>query len=175
MPAFAFVLVAVAIGLATGVLFGTQSSVNGYLGQRLAHPLQASLISFAVGTVILFFLTVASGTFPPEFRGSPLRMPWWAWTGGAIGVLVVSTSLYFVPRVGSLVWFATIITGQMTAALTLDHFGLLGNPRIAASPLRVLGLLLLMAGVFVIVLAQRGEAGPRIESVAVESGQNVVE
>ena len=39
----------------------------------------------------------------------------------------------------------------------LDHYGLLGNPRADASPLRLFGAGLLIAGVLVIVQAKRLE------------------
>ena len=151
------VFVAITIGLLAGCLLGTQPSVNGQLGRHLEHPLQASLISFASGTTILLLLTLASGVFPPAFTTTPRDLPWWIWFGGAIGVVLVTTSLILVPRVGSLPWFAAVMTGQTVAALVLDHYGLLGNPRAEASPLRLLGAGLLIAGVLVIVQAKRLE------------------
>jgi transporter family-2 protein len=154
---FGIVLIAVAIGLLAGCLLGTQPSVNGQLGRNLEHPLQASLISFASGTTILLIVTLVSGVFPPAFTTSPRDLPWWIWFGGAIGVVLVTTSLILVPRVGSLPWFAAVMTGQTVAALVLDHYGLLGNPRSHASPLRLLGAGLLIAGVLVIVQAKRLE------------------
>ena len=157
MQGFGLVFVAVMIGLAAGCLLGTQPSVNGQLGRNVAHPLQASLISFASGTAILLVLTILSGHFPPNFTTPPRELPWWIWFGGAIGVVMVTTSLILVPRVGSLAWFAAVMTGQTVAALLLDHYGLLGNPKSAASPMRLLGAGLLIAGVLVIVQAKRIE------------------
>ncbi|MGI9472957.1 MAG: DMT family transporter [Rubripirellula sp.] len=154
---FGFVLVAVVIGLFAGCLLGTQPSVNGQLGKHLEHPLQASLISFSSGTAIILLLSFASGVFPPAFTSAPSGLPWWIWFGGAIGVILVTSSLILVPKVGSLPWFAAVMTGQTIAALLLDHFGLLGNPRTEASPLRLLGAGLLIAGVLVIVHAKRVE------------------
>jgi transporter family-2 protein len=62
------------------------------------------------------------------------------------------------------------MTGQTVAAMLLDHFGLLGNPRAEASPLRLLGASLLIAGVLVIVQAKRtehsqgvGSSGPEVK------------
>ena len=49
------------------------------------------------------------------------------------------------------------MTGQTIIAIVLDHYGWLGNPRSAASPLRLLGAVLLVAGVLVIVQAKRLE------------------
>ncbi len=151
------VVIAIVIGLLAGGLLGTQPSVNGQLGRHLEHPLQASLISFASGTAILLVLSLASGVFPPAFTASPQALPWWIWFGGAIGVVLVTTSLILVPRIGSLPWFAAVMTGQTLAAIVLDHYGLLGNPRAEASPLRLLGAGLLIAGVLVIVQAKRLE------------------
>lgn len=159
MHGFGLVLTAIAIGLVAGCLLGTQPSVNGQLGRNVEHPLQASLISFASGTAILLVLTMANGTFPPRFTTPPLALPWWVWFGGFIGVMMVTTSLILVPRVGSLPWFAAVMTGQTVAALVLDHYGLLGNPKSPASPLRLLGAALLIAGVLVIVQAKRMEYG----------------
>jgi transporter family-2 protein len=152
-----FLLLAVLIGLGAGFLLGTQPSINGQLGRHVQHPLQASMISFASGTAILFVLCLASGNFPPHFNMPASQLPWWIWFGGAIGVVLVTTSLILVPRIGSLPWFAAVMTGQTVAALVLDHFGLLGNPRAHASPLRLLGTGLLVAGVLVIVQAKRME------------------
>ena len=157
MQGFGLVLIAVFIGLFAGCLLGTQPSINGQLGKSLEHPLQASLISFTSGTAIILLLSVASGVFPPVFTTSPRDLPWWIWFGGAIGVILVTSSLILVPKVGSLPWFAAVMTGQTLAALLLDHFGMLGNPRTEASPLRLLGAGLLIAGVLVIVQAKRLE------------------
>jgi transporter family-2 protein len=157
-----FLLVAIAVGLVAGGLLGTQPSVNGSLGKSVAHPLQASLISFGSGTAILLLLTITvGGGFPPEFIVSPRSLPWWIWFGGAIGVLMVSTSLFIVPRIGSLPWFAAVMTGQTVAALLLDHYGLLGNPRSPISALRLFGTLLLVLGVLAIVGAKQMEQGPK--------------
>ncbi len=164
MQGFGIVIVAILIGLVAGSLFGTQPSVNGQLGKYLGHPLQASLISFASGTLIIFVLSVVTGTFPPVFTSPPRDFPWWAWCGGAIGVVLVTSSLILVPRVGSLPWFAAVMTGQTIAALLLDHFGLLGTPRAEASPLRLLGAGLLIAGVLVIVQAKRMEHSQTVRS-----------
>ena len=145
-------LIAICIGLLAGGLLGTQPSVNGSLGKSVAHPLQASLISFGSGTAILVLLVVTiGGGLPPEFVRSPGSLPWWTWLGGAIGVVYVTTSLFFVPRIGSLPWFAAAMTGQTLTALLLDHYGLLGNPETPISSLRVVGTLLLILGMLAIV------------------------
>lgn len=149
---------AILIGLFAGGLLGLQPSVNGSLGKSVAHPLQASLISFASGTAILLLLTIAVGEFPPKFLTSPRQLPWWIWFGGSIGVVMVTTSLFWVPRVGSLPWFAAVMTGQTIVAILLDHYGLLGNPKSSVSAMRLVGAGLLIAGVLLIVAAKQIES-----------------
>lgn len=155
MQGFGIVLIAVLVGLGAGCLLGLQPSVNGQLGQSVSHPLQASLISFAAGTGILLLMSLAMGIFPPAFTTAPSELPKWIWFGGAIGVVMVTTSLILVPKVGSLPWFAAVMTGQTLTALILDHFGLLGNPKSSATPLSLLGAVFLVAGVLMIVQSKR--------------------
>jgi transporter family-2 protein len=168
---FGIVMIAVLVGLAAGCLLGAQPSVNGQLGLSLSHPLQAALISFATGTTILFVLCLAFGVFPPSFQRAPGELPWWIWFGGAIGVVMVTTSLIFVPRIGSLPWFAAVMTGQIVAALLLDHYGLMGNPKASASPLRLLGAGLMIASVLVVVYAKHSEVRNGTGHGEPESGQ----
>lgn len=145
---------AISVGLIAGFLFGTQPSVNGHLSRQLGHPLQASIVSFASGTLILIVLAVVMGVFPPRLQTPVTELPWWCWGGGAIGVLLVTASLIFVPRIGSLPWHATIVTGQLVAAMVLDHFALLGNPHEPMSRTRWIGAGLLIAGVALIFWAK---------------------
>lgn len=149
-----FLSLAIVIGLLAGCLLGAQPSANGQLGRYLAHPLQAATISFATGTLLLILCSVLVGQFPPKFSEPITSLPWWVWIGGAIGTVLVTSSLYFVPRVGSLYWFAAVMTGQVLAALVLDQFGLMGNPRQPANLLRIIGALFLVAGVLCITYSR---------------------
>ncbi len=158
------ILLAVVVGLAAGCLLGAQPSVNAQLGRSVSHPFQATLISFASGTAIVFVLSLLGGNFPPVFTTPPRELPWWVWCGGAIGVVLVTASLILVPKVGSLLWFAAVMTGQMVAAILLDHFGLLGNPQAKASPLRLLGAGLMVAGVLLIVHSKLREQRSNIDA-----------
>lgn len=145
---------AIAVGLLAGCLLGAQPSANGQLGRSLGHPVQAATISFASGTLLLILFSLAIGQFPPKFSVSPSSLPWWVWVGGAIGTVLVTTSLYFVPYVGSLSWFAAVMTGQVLAALVLDQFGLMGNPRQPANLTRLAGAGFLVLGILCITYSR---------------------
>lgn len=108
MPAQALFLLAIIVGIAAGCLLGTQPSVNGTLSRHVGHPLQATLISFGSGCLIVMILATLLGVFPPRFSVPPGKLRWWVWSGGAIGTVLVTASLIFVPKIGSLPWFAAV-------------------------------------------------------------------
>ena len=83
-------------------------------------------------------------------------------------MVYVTTSLFFVPRIGSLPWFAAAMTGQTITALFLDHYGLLGNPKTPVSSLRVIGTMLLVLGVLAIV------GGKQMERIQTTVDENAV-
>ena len=83
----------------------------------------------------------------PAFAGGS---PWISWTGGLFGAIFVGTAILMVPRLGAATTLALIVVGQMFGSLTFDHFGLLGLPQQAASPIRMAGAACLILGVVLI-------------------------
>ena len=76
--------------------------------------------------------------------------PWWSWTGGLIGVFYVNVVVLLTQRLGVGMTLALAIAGQMSAALLLDHAGLLGLPVRQVTARHMLGAALLVAGVVLI-------------------------
>lgn len=141
------VLVLVAIVL--GMLLSAQAGVNAQLRVGLGHPLVAAAVSFVIGTVGLMVATAIARVALPS-ASDAARVPWWAWTGGLLGALYIAASVVLAPRLGAAVLVASIVAGQLAAALVLDHFGLIGFAKQSVTPTRGLGALLLFAGVYLI-------------------------
>jgi transporter family-2 protein len=51
---------------------------------------------------------------------------------------------------GTTLTLATLIVGQLTAALVVDHYGLFGSTVVRLPPFRVVGVALLLLGVALI-------------------------
>ena len=132
-----------------GVGLTLQSAVNARLREAVGAPVLSALISFLVGAAALG-LMAALGVFGrgrlTELGGSP----WWIWIGGLFGAFYVTLAVIGVPRVGTAVVISCAVFGQMAAALVLDSFGWLGVPRAPLNGWRILGGVLLMAGVLLI-------------------------
>ncbi len=135
--------VALAAGTAGTVQFGVNSHLRGVVG----GPVAAATLSFIVGTVALVALTLALNGGLPAF-GDVANAPWWVWTGGLLGAFYVFASVILTPRLGAATTVALILTGQVLASIVIDHFGLFRVASQEATPLRLLGALLIVAGVF---------------------------
>ncbi|MES9996551.1 DMT family transporter [Desulfovibrio aminophilus] len=141
----------VALALLAGALMPVQAGINARLRLTLGTPEQAALVSFAVGTLALAaYALILRLPWPPAAEMS--QAPWWSWTGGVLGAFFVAVTVMLAPRLGAATMMAWIIAGQLAASIALDHFGLVGYALREASPLRMLGAALLVAGA---VLVQR--------------------
>jgi transporter family-2 protein len=141
-------LLPVILVLAAGGMIALQAPTNAMLAKAGGSPVLAALISFAVGTMVLLLVWLASGNRP---RGSAFAgLPGYAWFGGAYGALYVAVAAYAAPRLGLAALITIGIAGQIAVALLLDQFGALGLPRESINIGRIAGALLVIAGVVLV-------------------------
>lgn len=135
--------------VAASTLIPFQAIVNGRLGIALENPFFAAWISFLGGSITLTFLTLIYSFGLPEWpTGKP--MPWYLFTGGLIGTVFVTTVLVVVPKIGTANVVAATVLGQLAMSVIIDHYGIAGVLQRPTGPARIVGCLLLLAGVFLI-------------------------
>jgi transporter family-2 protein len=142
-------LLAVLLGVGAGALVGMQAPINSRLGKSVGTA-QAATFSFLVGTAAL--LVVASfwkGGLGG--LGHVGRAPWWALIGGLLGAVYVTVALVAVRTLGASGLTAVVITGQLIISVVIDRFGLVGVARQQIGTSRIVGLVLLVAGVVLVV------------------------
>ena len=134
--------------LGAGGMIALQAPTNAILARAGGSPVLAALISFAVGTLVLLLVWLASGPRPrvSQFSG----LPTYAWFGGAYGALYVAVAAYAAPRIGLASLITIGIAGQIAMALLLDHIGALGLPQEPINIGRIAGALLVVAGVVLV-------------------------
>jgi len=145
-------LLPIVLALLLGVGLSAQAGINASLRTVLGHPLHATAVSFLVGIAVVFGLALVAGLRTPTAEQWG-RTTWWMYAGGVIGAIYVVGVVALAPRLGAATMMALVVTGQLAAALVLDHFGWLGFATHPISAPRILGGLLLVAGV---VLVRRG-------------------
>lgn len=138
-----------ALTIAAGVFVVTQQVLNANLRIALQSAAWSGLVSYIVGLFCMIVLAVALRDPVPSLSMAG-RMPWWAWSGGLFGALFVGLAMFMVPQLGAATFIALLVTGQMLASITFDHFGWLGLAERSIDPQRLIGAALLIAGVVLI-------------------------
>ncbi len=136
------------VGVSLAVQIGLNATLRHYAGSAMG----AALINFAVGTLALLLLVAFSRGSLPALAGAG-GAPWWAWCGGLLGALFVASSTVLGPLIGGATFLALLVAGQMTAAMLIDHYGVLSFPVRPVDGWRIFGAVLVVAGVF--LLARR--------------------
>ncbi|HDR1021916.1 TPA: DMT family transporter [Pasteurella multocida] len=128
------------IALVAGVALASQAAINSQLAKAMNNePLIATFISFGSGAILL--LIVASiktdlvGNLATAHHHS-----WWKYLGGALGALVVFTTVLLSPKMGITNMLFFIIVGQLIMAMIIDHYGLIHMPVREVNVFKLIGL-----------------------------------
>ncbi len=129
----------------------------------LAVTLQGQCVGVmdrVLGTRESMFMTYGSGGLLATLmmfagRGGNLKawtqVPWYAYTAGALGLIIVGSIGFTVSRLGAAKAFTLIVASQFLLAAVIDHFGLLGAEVRTLDAARAAGLAMIMTGVWLVV------------------------
>ena len=139
------------VGIIAGMLLAVQIAINGQLGRVLHSSTHAALISFFVGTIILMMIV---GIRDRSYKNvkEPIRQsaPWWIWLGGILGGSYVLINVFLVDQIGNGQTVILLLFGQITGSLLVEQFGLFNSIKNKIIPIQILGLIVMVAGVFLI-------------------------
>jgi bacterial/archaeal transporter family-2 protein len=146
----------IGLGLLAGAVLPVQGAVNALLRAELGAPFAVAMTSFVVA-MLAMLLALAAVTYfgngqAPRLAGMA-AMPWWGWLGGLAGAFYVTTVFSAMPQIGAAATVGFTVTGQQFASVLVDRYGLLRLPKNPITPMRMLGLGMLLAGVVLIKTA----------------------
>ncbi|MCM3766189.1 DMT family transporter [Neobacillus niacini] len=127
-----------------GIAVSIQVQINGGLGKKVG-VLEATFISFLVGTLALFFFVLFFG------KGNLLAMatvPKWQLIGGFLGVVYLIIGVYTVPKIGVAATLVAVIAGQIIMGAIIDHFGLFGGTRLPIDLKKMVAIMLLLTSLY---------------------------
>lgn len=135
--------------LVAGIGIPIMAALNAGLGARLANPAYASVILFAVAFAAACFYFLISQGLPEKLP--PAGIPVHFYLGGLFVLFYVLSVTWVAPRfgVGNAVSF--VLLGQLLSMATIDHFGLMGANQYPFSLQRLVGLVFMGIGVFLVV------------------------
>lgn len=138
-----------------GAILPVQVAINTMLGRTVSGaPMQITFVSFCAGALASLAVCFVA-RYPLPATGAIAQTSWWMWIGGCLGMFYVWSTIFATPKIGAALAFSLTITGQMIAAVFLDHYGAIGLTKQVASPTRIAGVVLVILGVFLVAYAKK--------------------
>ena len=138
----------------SGVLIALQARANGELSHRLNNGLEAALVSFGSGLIIIVIISLFNPSIKEGIRNlrsavNEKKIARWKLFAGMLGGTWVAVQTHIVPLIGVAIFSVASIAGQATASLIVDRIGLTGGGkkllskrRVAAAIITVLAVVL---------------------------------
>jgi transporter family-2 protein len=134
---------------AAGACIALQAAANGSLRSNLDDPRYAAFFSIC-GTIVTAVAVMLVLRPTPPAAAAIRSAPWWNWIGGPLGAAIVLAGAVLAPKLGAAAFISAVVAGQLCCSLVLDHFGLMSLPRQELSAARILGAMLVFAGVLLV-------------------------
>jgi len=141
------IILIILIGLAGGVAIGLQSPMSSLLTQRLGIFESVFIVHIGGALIVLLPLLIYGGGKLSQWRS----VPWYTLCAGFFGLIVISALSYMIPRVGVAASITTLVAGQLLVGTILDHYGLLGATVKPLDMTRIIGMSVVLAGVWLTV------------------------
>jgi transporter family-2 protein len=140
----------------SGAMIALQARANGELSHRLDNGLQAALVSFGSGLIIIFVITLFNSKIKEGIKKlrqsvDNKEIARWKLFAGALGGSFVAIQSQIVPLIGVAIFSVASIAGQTAMSLIVDRLGLTGGGKKMISPRRVLAAFLTVLAVLVSV------------------------
>lgn len=130
-----------------GLAVTLQGQFMGLMDRALGTK-ESIFITYASGGLIITLLMLATG-------GGNLKnwqgVPWYAFGAGILGLIIVGSIGYVIPRLGVAKGFTLIVATQFVIAALIDHYGFFGAALRPMDITRLLGLGLMVVGVWMVV------------------------
>ena len=131
--------------LLIGVVITVHLAMNGKVGSVLDNPRVGNAIFWCIGaaTAVVIGLTGwRSGALAPLKDVNPILL-----TAGVLGASLVFGIAWIIPQLGAGPLTLVMVAGQIAAGLVVSHYGLIGSPVNPITPVRIIGVLVMFAGV----------------------------
>ena len=132
-----------------GCCIALQAAANGSLRTNLGDPRYATLFSIC-GTIVTVVIVMLVLRPSPPSAAAMRGAPWWNWIGGPLGALIVLAGAALAPKLGAAAFIAAVVAGQLICSLVLDHFGLMNLPQQGLTAGRIIGAVMVFAGVLLV-------------------------
>ncbi len=130
-----------------GVTTALQAHFMGLLDQRVGTLESVFITYFSGGALIgLIMLYLRGGNL-----GAAGTAPWYAYTSGALGLVIVGTLAFSTPRLGLVTALTIFLAAQVAMGALVDHFGWMGAAVRPLNASRLTGMAVVLSGIWLII------------------------
>ena len=134
----------------SGCLSAVVGAILASLGQVIGSAIQATTVLFAIATGVMIVFCCLNGSVIKVRKAFTTDAPWWIWMGGILGAIIVYGNAWLIPLIGVSVFMMALLIGQLLLSLLMEKHGWLGAPKKHISWTQFAGILIMLAGVFLI-------------------------
>jgi transporter family-2 protein len=140
-----------AVAVVVGALIPVQAATNAAMSRAIGSVAITSVALFAIGFVVVAAWAIIIREPLPSLA-TLRRVPAYGYLGGFIVASYVTAITFLAPRLGVGNAIRLVVTGQIVAAVAIDHVGAFGAVVQRLTMGRAIGVALMIVGV---VLARR--------------------
>lgn len=140
----------VIVAVVTGGVFGAVTAIEGNIA-RSVGAINASLLEHSIAGLIAIpaiLIIILSGRL--EWGSAKGVLPQSALVGVLVLVAVAGVA-FSMSRIGVTTGNMALLLGQMVIVVLIDTYGFAGYPRVPISLPRIAGLLLMVAGIYLVL------------------------
>ena len=144
MANFLGVILVAAIG---GIAIVVQAQLNGMMDKGMG-TVESVFITYGIGGLIITLVMVG-------MRGGNLagfrELPWYVTLASVCGLIIIGSISYSVPRLGLVAALTVLVASQFITGALFDHFGILGAELRPLTLQKLLGVVIVLVGVWLII------------------------
>ena len=130
-----------------GIAITLQAQFMGLMDKNIG-TLESMFITYGIGGLIIGIAMLLN-------RGGNLSawrsVPWYTFTAGVLGLIIVGSIGYSTPRLGLVTTLTILVASQFIIGALLDHFGILGADLRSINLSRLGGVGIMLLGVWLII------------------------
>lgn len=135
------------MGIIFSIIAGAAMSFQGVINTRLGEKIGLyEANAFVQGTAfilaIIAMLMLGKGNIREILFADKIYL-----TGGILGLIITITVMLGIKDLSPLISISIILISQLTVAAVIDAFGLLGTEKVAIGFTKIIGFVLMVAGV----------------------------
>jgi len=139
-----------ALTMLIGVVLTVHLAMNGKVGAAIDNPRVGNALFWCIGAVTALLIGLSgwrSDALSPLKTVNPMLLG-----AGILGACLVFGIAFLIPRIGAIRLTLIMLFGQIIGGLVLSHFGWLGSPHEPVSARKLVGTLVMFAGVYLATL-----------------------